>query len=390
MKYLIKLMIAASAMALAGLVGCSPAAPVDTNATGKNVVLKAADEPEFEVAAIIPLARATENRTLPFVADESGAPLETPCLERSTKAKQWTTSNVKVQSALRDSKAQISQAVLAWIQEALADGNPIAGMGNWQVGLYEETVLIRHFATNDVRFNAEQTCITESIRTLPVDREVVTTLFGATGFSVVSPSPMDLDMVKAITKAGRKLRVQIKPVPTYPRARDENDKPISNNGIPLFEAPNGTLVRKKDVPRPKDRPVFELRFTVPRGLYLARGTMPASRFEFHAAPAGCTINLIFDDMTPRTVSCLGTTQMGFGVAMGENPDEVMVKAATLDDTGEKELPYDQVGLVQVGGTGFAWITPGRLEEGAVLTVDTLILHPRPATEEDLQKFKYQK
>ena len=370
--------------------GCSSSAP-DTDSSRQKMVLAAEDEPTFEVAAIYPLEQATQDGTLPFIALPGGAPMETPCLERSRKAKQWTTANPEVIEALTSKAAEISDSLMKWIQAELADDESRSAMSSWRAEVYDNAMVVRHFNTDDVRFSADQLCITDNLHMLPADREVVTTLLGATAFSVLSETAMDPAAVKAVVQAGRKNRMQVKPVPTFPRATDEKGKPMFRKGRALFVAPDGTLVPQKDVPRPKDRPVFELQFKAPKGVFAAVGVMPKTRFASARAPLECQLNLIFDDMTPRAPLCLGSNQLGFGVAMGDNPGEVLVRAATTDATNERTIPFDSTAMIQVGGRGFAWVTPKQLEEGAELQLETLILHPDDkVVEEDLKKFSYKK
>ena len=370
-----------------GQAGCGASEPVKTSAP-KKVTQTAADEPPFEVAAIHILPKATEDRILPFVSTSNGTPIETPCLVRSKKSKQWTTTNRQVLNTLRQNQGRISAALMTWLAADAPDALPASEVAGWKAVLYEETAMIRHFATDDVRFATPQNCITDTVRMLPQGNEVITTLFGVTGFSLLSPSPMHPDTVKALKNMAQKKRIHIKTVPTFQRARDAQGKPMFKKGKPLFEAPDGTLVLKKDVPLPRDRPVFELVFNVPKGIFVAEGNMPRTRFAVHQAPPGCQINLIFDDMTPRVPECLGSSEMGFGVSMAENPGEVVVKIATAFATGEAVIPYDQTAMVQAGGTGFAWVTPRRLEEGAVLQMDTLTLHPKNPLPDTLKKFSF--
>ncbi|MBN2717087.1 MAG: hypothetical protein JXX14_14645, partial [Deltaproteobacteria bacterium] len=223
------------------LSGCAPATSGQTP-SGKKVVLEAADEPSFEIAGISVLPVATEEKTLPFVATPSFAPAESPCLERSTKSKQWTTANDQVLTTLKRSEKQVSAALLMWLQSELPDDVPTSDLSRWRATPDDQTVMIRHFNTDDVRFTDAQTCITDTVQMLPDDGAVVTTLFGATGFSARSKSPMDPETIKGLKKLAQKKRMRVKPVPTYPRAKDAKGRPAFKKGKALFMAPDGTLV----------------------------------------------------------------------------------------------------------------------------------------------------
>ncbi|MBN2342831.1 MAG: hypothetical protein JXX29_22590 [Deltaproteobacteria bacterium] len=369
------------------LLGCAKAPAADTTAK-KPTIQKSGDEPVFEVAGFHLLSGATLETELPYILTGDSTPLETPCLERSKKATQWNTANRDVQKNMEAAAASLPSIVATWFERELSLSVASSDVSKWQIALDSEDLIIRHFATENVRFAAEQQCITAQVRTLPVDQKVVTTLFGTTEFTIVSQTPIDADLIKDMRAAAKKKKLQFNTVTTYKKAKDEKGRPIFKKGKPMFEAPDGTLVPKKQVPPMKKRPVYEVIISAPKGLFLAYGDMPQTHFESENNPASCKINLIFDDMTPRIPECSQMKDLGLGVAMAESPDEVIVKLATTEATGEQSIPYDQVGFVQAGGTGFAWVTPRRLEEGAVLEVDSLVLHPTDAKSESLTPFTY--
>lgn len=368
---------------------CSPAKPVNT-VTGSLFYEKTATEPEFEIGSFHTLGAATQQSMIPYLGQKDGSLVETPCFEGNRKARQWKTQNSSIIETLEMRKDEVSSAVLEWFKAQLETPPSNAVLSNWSVSIDAENVLIRHAKNEDVALAEDQQCFTEKIRALPNGSKVVTTLFGATKFNITSRAPLDFQEVKQLRNGIRKAGAKLHSLPSYNRAKDKKGRPIFKKGKPMFEAPNGILVFKKDVPRPKDRPVYEMTLKIPKGLFVAFGDMPAFHIEEEKGPAVCKINLIFDDMVPRIPNCPEIKDIGFGVSMADEEGSVIVKAATEGETGQSVIPYGTVGLVQAGGTGVAWVTPKRLEEGAFLQIDAWVLHPSDKKSENLMKFKYKK
>lgn len=384
-KFYSRWLVRITMLMVTGMLGCRAASPASTASDAKNVQ-QVADEPSFEVGGLHMMAAATTESQLPFLTVESGIPVESPCFFRSKKAQQWETLNSHVQQLVQTNATSVSAALISWMTGQLEMAIAPADSAPWTMVVGD--LMIRHYATQKVRLQDEQQCFTQQRRSLSGNAKVATTLIGTTAFTIQSKTPISRDLAKKMKKQGGKKGARIKIVATYPKATDERGRPVFQKGKPMFVAPDGTLVKRRDVPPMRKRPIYELQVKVPKGVYVAFGDMPNHYWKAENDAAQCEINLIFDDMTARIPQCTALNDMGFGVAMADESNKVIVKAATAEGTAEVEMTYGTVGFIQAGGTGLAWVTPRRLEEGAILEIDTVILHPTTTKSESLQPFKY--
>ena len=356
-----------------------PAAPVP---------MAAGDEPSFVIAGFEALEEASTASTLPYFSTAGGRPSETPCIAalKDKDAVVWDTANPDVVGSIEANVLPIKAGILRWVVTALAREEDRSVVSAWQLDIDELTV--RHLTGDRVRLDAAQQCFADGSMMLPAGARVVTTLFGAKKILVRSSIPMDKALVNQMKARAKKQNLQLSSVMTYKRATDEKGRPLFRKGKPLFVAPSGLQVLQKDVPPVAKRPVYELVVRIPSGLHFAFGWMPASHWKMENVKGQCNLNLIYDDLTPRVPECPQITNVGFGVSEGDDPSkEVIVKVSADAALAQKVVPFDTTALIAVGGRYLVWVTPRRLELGADLEIDAVMLNPSNDREE-LLPFKY--
>jgi hypothetical protein len=177
---------------------------------------------------------------------------------------------------------------------------------------------------------------------------------------------------------------------TYKPAVNENGKKVFKKGKPLFQAPDGSLVLKRDVPPPAKRPVFEVIVNIPMVLNFAYGDMLPSNISYELNSKACEIGLIFDDLTPRAPECLELKDAAFGIQEGDDSSKLIVKMADGETTSGTEVEYGKPAMITTGGRVVAWVTASRAEEGARLLIDSIVLQPSLKTVESFPKFSFGK
>ncbi len=333
-------------------------------------------EPEFHIASFEILKEAATTIDLPYLAGSDGALMDTPCWTVTKNTKSWQTQNPAVLEDLKKNHAAVQSAVMAWAQKELLPASVKSSITtSWQVAL--EKPEISHVTLTHVRLQKDQQCIDEQTATLPKGSRTVTTLFGALELHFESKTPLDSKLLKNMRKTAKKASGQLKAIRyAYPPAVDAGGKPQKDErGRPLFLGPNGEHMLRFKIPKPKNRPVFKWKLVLMNPLYVAFGDLPSDVWAKEVDPLQCSVNLIFDDATPRVPKCTGAKDAGFGVAAGESTETIVVKVTTDGITVKEEVPFNARKMIQVAGRVIVWVTPKKLEEGALLNVDSLVLAP---------------
>ncbi|MCP4675649.1 MAG: hypothetical protein GY854_09125 [Deltaproteobacteria bacterium] len=344
----------------------------DTVAPPENVE----GEPEFDIAGFEVLEEATTLADLPYLVGHNGAVVKTPCWAITKNTKSWQTENPSVLRDLEKNIGAIQGAVMAWARNALLPSDTSwSTVASWRVALEKPQIV--HASLEHVRLLDDQQCIDEQKAALPQKSKTVTTLFGALELHFRSKTPLDAKLLKNMRKAAKKASARLKSVRyEYPRAVDAGGKPLKDEkGRPLFQGPGGELLPRFKIPKPKNRPVFEWKLVFKKPLYVAFGDLPSDVWAREIDPSQCSVNLIFDDATPRVPECAGAKDAGFGVATGGSPGTVVVKVTADGMTVSEEVPFNTRKMIWVAGRVIAWVTPKKLVEGALLNIDSLVLAP---------------
>ncbi len=343
------------------------------------------DEPEFRIADLTLLGQVTTEAELPYLIGPSGARSETPCYAVTDKPQSWATKNPRVLHGLQNNDATIQSRVIAWAQDQLLPAESSSNSGGWQVAFEGHTIV--HAGIEQVRLAEDAECIDETAA-LPAGSMTVTTLFGVRELAFKSAAPIDAATMKKMRGAAKKARHRLKARSfDYPRAEDAAGNPLKDEkGRPLFDGPNGEHLLRSKIPKPKNRPVFEWTLTLGEPLFIAFGDLPGDMWGRELDPARCSVNLIYDDPTPRLPECAESGDAGFGISTGSSPDSVKVKVAADGETVTEEIPFNTRQRLQVAGRVVLWIVAQKLEEGAVLNIDSLVLAPGSGPDGALDSF----
>ncbi len=333
-------------------------------------------EPEFDIAGFQVLKEAKTAAVLPYLMGYDGTLVETPCWAVTKNTKSWQTENPSVLKDMEKHDVAIQGAVMAWARNVLLPPDTSWNIvSSWRVALEKPQIV--HANLEHIRLLEDQQCIDEQTVALPQKSKTVTTLFGALELHFESKTPLDAKLLKKMRKAARKASARLKSVQyEYPRAVDAGGEPLKDEkGRPLFQGPSGEHLLRFKIPKPKNRPVFEWKLVFRKPLYVAFGDLPSHVWVREVDPLQCSVNLIFDDTTPRVPECAGAKGTGFGVATGGSPETVVVKVTTDGTTVSEEVPFNTRKMIQVAGRVIVWVTPKKLEEGALLNIDSLVLAP---------------
>jgi hypothetical protein len=229
-------------------------------------------------------------------------------------------------------------------------------------------------------------CIGEKTGKLPQGSRAVTTLFGARVFHFKSPKPVDNETLVAMRKAIRKAGMKIEEAESYVLARDDNGKTkVNPEGKKLYTSPDGKLILKKQIPRPKDRVAYEWTLLSKTPIYFAWGELPSEALKREFNKEKCALNLVFNDATPRVPEC-PFQEAGFGVLPWPEPSEAVVRVTADHITRSEIVAFDKVQMIQVGGRVVVWVKAEKIEEGALLKVDSLVLDPGAGPPDALKSF----
>ncbi len=344
------------------------------------------DEPEFRIADFTLLGQVTSEAELPYLGGLSGQRSETLCFAVTEKTRSWQTKNPRVLQALQNNNDAVQAKIIAWAGDLLLPSGDSSHPGvNWKVAVGGHTIV--HTEIDNLRFAEDSECIDETAA-LPPSSRTVTTLFGVRELEFKSAIPIDAPTVKKMRGAAKKSRHRLKArAYDYPRAEDAAGNPLKDEkGRPLFAGPNGEHLLRSKIPKPKNRPVFEWTLALGEPLFVAFGDLPDDAWGRELDPARCSVNLIHDDPTPRVPECAESGDAGFGISSGNSPDSVKVKVAADGETTSEEIPFNTRKRLQVAGRVVVWIVAQKLEEGAVLSVDSLVLAPGSSPEGALDSF----
>lgn len=341
------------------------------------------EEPEFFIDSFDVMAEASFESRLPRVVDAAGSAISGPCFEAVLQPRTWETSNPQVLGILTSHRGDIERAILHWMLRAVMTGIPVGSeLDHWRVS-YERPYVVQ-VDQRDLALDGDQSCIDASLKSMPVGSRVITTLFGARVFSFRSPRPLQQDELVAMRKAAARENMQLKPVNAYTPAVDRNGKPRRGpKRERLFNSPGGELIPMSKVPPPNKRAAIEWRLIARRPLCFARGDMPPTRWRQESDPLRCEVYVVYDDVTPQVPECSGMGFVGFGVRRGKEANGLVVYVAADGDLVQKEISFGNAGSLTVGGRTVVWVTAEKLEEGARLRIDSLMLetgkpHTQPA------------
>jgi hypothetical protein len=256
-----------------------------------------------------------------------------------------------------------------------------------------EAPVVTHLTASELKLVHGQTCIGEESRSLVKDARAVSALFGAKIFHFKSPKPFDRSLLETMKNAAVQAYILFEHQELfYPAVGENGNQILGPNGDRMFVTPKGKLVPEAQIPPPDQRPVTQIRLSFNNGpLYFAYGDLSGDAWKREFDDQQCNLHLVFEDATPRAPDCAGFNQAGFGVSRGASSDTVLVKVATADATVAQNVTINETKMIQVGGRIVVWVKPQPLEEGAFLTIDSLVLdsgeeHPQiPRTFKDKKK-----
>ncbi len=338
-------------------------------------VTKDVDEPTFRVWSFGVLGAATREVHLPYMIGGDGARLEEPCYQQARGLKPWETERTEVRAKLDEHAVGIEQAILDWAAEVLLpDGESISG---WHAS-YERPAVV-HAPNEKVRLAGDQQCVSEK-GSLPKGSKTVTTLFGAKRILFTSPQPLSKQLLKRVRKTAKKTKLWLKPLKAYRRAVDEGGVPKSgSDGEKLYTSPDGRLVPAKQIPKGARRRVYELEINSWQPIWFAYGDLPEEAWLREFTTDKCEVNLVYDDPRPQAAECGEPSGVGFGVALAGD-DELEVKVAADGFTARHVAKFDDVEMIPVGGRVIVWVKPRKIDEGAEIKINSLVLDPDSAAD----------
>ena len=360
----------------AGFCGCGAAQEeVGEPPPAPAKVTKDVDEPTFRVWSFGVLDAATREVLLPYMIDGDGAKLEEPCYQQARGLKPWETERSEVRAKLDEHAAGIEKAILDWAAEVLLpDGESTSG---WRAS-YERPAVV-HAPNEKVRLAGDQQCVSEK-GLLPEGSKTVTTLFGAKRILFKSPQPLSKQLLKRVRKTAKKTKLWLKPLRAYRRAVDEDGTPESgSDGEKLYLSPDGRLVPARQIPRGAKRRVYELEINSWQPIWFAYGDLPEEVWLREFVTEKCEVNLVYDDPTPRAAECGEPNGVGFGVGLvGDGKMEVRVAADGF--TARRVVKFDDVEMIPVGGRVIVWVKSRKIDEGAEIKINSLVLDPDSAAD----------
>ncbi|MCP4601477.1 MAG: hypothetical protein GY847_13325 [Proteobacteria bacterium] len=344
-------------------------------------------EPQFDIAGFEVFLKATTEADLPYLASADGVRSDIPCFTVTKKTKSWQTKNPSVLEDLSKRDSAIQKAVMAWTRDELLPSGVQPNIeASWRVELKKPQIV--HANLDHIRFQEDEQCIDETTATLPALSKTVTTLFGALELNFESEIPLEATVLKKMRQTAKKGPFRLKTTRyEYPRATDASGEPLKDEkGRPLFQGPAGEHLLRHKIPGIKNRPVFKWKLVFNRPLFVAYGDLPSDVWSRELDPIQCSVNLIFDDATPRIPECSGAKDAGFGITNSGSPDTVTVRVTADGVTVSKEVSFNTREMIQVAGRVIVWVKPKKLEEGALLNVDSLVLAPGSGTDDAVKSF----
>lgn len=339
------------------------------------------DEPNFRVWSFGVLDAATREVGLPYMIGADGGKLEQPCYQPVRGLKPWETGRKAVQAKLDEHAAGIEGAILDWVAEALLpEGKVTSG---WKAS-YERPSVV-HVPNAELRLTGDQQCVSEK-GSLPEGAKTVTTLFGAKRIFLQSPQPIEKPVLKQMQRTAKRAKVWLKPLRAYRRAVDEDGAPMSGpDGKKLYVSPDGRLVPSKQIPKGAKRRIYEIEINSWQPIWFAYGDLPEEAWVREFVAEKCTINLVYDDPTPRPADCGEPAGVGFGVALVGSGD-MEIRVAADGYTGRARAKFKDVVMIPVGGRVIVWVKTKKILEGAELKVNSLVLDPESAADEPPDSF----
>ncbi len=336
---------------------------------------KDVDEPTFRVWSFGVLDAATREVRLPYMIGDDGAKLGEPCYQQARGLKPWETQRTEVRTKIDEHAAGIEQVILDWAAEVLLpEGESTSG---WHAS-YERPAVV-HAPNEKVRLAGDQQCVSEK-GSLPVGSKTVTTLFGAKRILLKSPQPLSKQLLKRMRKTAKKAKLGLKPLRAYRRALDEDGKPESgSDGEKLYISPDGRLVPAKQIPKGAKRRVYELEINAWKPIWFAYGDLTEEAWLREFVTEKCEVNLVYDDPTPRGAECGEPGGVGFGVALVEG-GKMEVRVAADGFTARRVSKFDDVEMIPVGGRVIVWVKPRKIDEGAEIKINSLVLDPDSAAD----------
>ncbi len=348
-------------------------------------------EPEFDIAGFGVLKEATTDAALPYLAGADGVRAETLCYAVTKNIQSWQTKNSSLLENFKKNDAAIKNAITAWIRNAIfVSDAPSNTEASWRIELKKPQIV--HTKLENVRLQKDAQCIDEIIDTPHKSNKTVTTLFGALELHFESDTSLNAEILKKMRQAAKKASFRLKTDRyEYPRATDAGGKPLKDEkGRPLFQGPADERLLRHKIPKIKDRPVFTWKLVFSKPLFFAYGDLPSDAWAKELDPMQCSVNLIFDDATPRVPECTSTKDAGFGITASGSKETVIVKVTADGVTVEKEVRFHTREMIQVAGRIIVWVEPKELVEGATLNIDSLVLAPGSGPDNALDSFKKNK
>lgn len=339
------------------------------------------DEPTFRVWSFGVLDAATREVGLPYLIGADGGKLDGPCYQPVRGLTPWETERKEIQAKLDEHAAGIEQAILDWTAEVLMlEGTSTSG---WEAS-YELPSVV-HAPNDKLRLAGDQQCVSEK-GTLPEGSKTVTTLFGAKRIFLKSAQPIEKQLLKRMQKTAKKAKLWLKPLRAYRRAVDEDGAPVSGpDGKKLYVSPDGRLVPSKQIPKGAKRRVYEIEFNSWQPIWFAYGDLPEEVWVREFVAEKCTVNLVYDDPTPRPADCGQPEGVGFGVALVDS-GEMEIRVAADGFSAKQRAKFNDVAMIPVGGRVIVWVKPKKILEGAELKINSLVLDPDSATDEPPDSF----
>lgn len=382
-------------LALAGAFACSTGpritmTPISPPPPPQPIV----GEPHFAVHRFDVMAQAIQKPALPWLraadnADNAADAEVPPCFATRTASETWITDNPMIKANITHRANDIQERILDWlIATPLKNRDKASAMRTLQITLDDLTVV--HADHGALRLQHPASCIDDDTRMPRHDQRIITTAFGAKTLIFRNEIPLDKTLLNAIKAFAKRGRYTYRATPTYPKALDDNGRPMRKKNAWLHVAPDGELVPAREVPPPARRPVFEFTLTFDDALYFADGDLPPTTWSLENTPERCHIHLIFDDIVPRAPECTELKDAGFGVARSDTPEHLVVKISAGNSIAQATVPWNTPSRIETGGQVVAWVTARPMEEGAILEVDSLVLHPSEAPVHDFILFKFNK
>ncbi len=355
---------------------------------GASAASTAADfekEPEVRFSNFsVPTEAATQTSS-PYLVTFDGSPVDKVCFQPVRPKRVWKTQNPEIIKKLTDSSEEIEKVIIAWFGETMVSEDLRAEL---DIETSYENVVVDHAPLEKLRLSQKQECIDGATGGFLPGTRIITTQFGARKFSFKSDSPIQADdlrsMRKAAGKAGCRLSAKLF---DYPKALGLDGKRRKDEkGRRLFEGPKGEFLKKADIPPPGKRPSLEWSLSCDKPLYFAVGEIVNDGWAKEISPEKCSVNLIYQDATPRVPECGEFKDAGFGIEEIRGEEALTVKVTTDGVIVKEKVPFGERQAIQVAGRVVVWVEPERIVAGALLHVDSFVLEPNTASAEDLSSW----